>query len=268
VPEFDGAVERLVELLQRRNSGPSAVSEDDAALTQLLHRMSGILEVEEQRYERECSDPTVDQRDSFPIGRLLGLLHEQQNLEHFADTLIDCAVSVALGTPEETTALAATRFLVASAPWLASLRDEMRPDSLLEDRTLHRLIDWIKTAEVPKSSHASGLLGVALLDRDVADTVVRWGLAPVLLKRLRLLTTDAPNLLAAETQRLVGTDDPNAADPETGLPIRELLSREQRHTIGCLAALGDYQEVRCSLSQHGSRAGGRRRCLRAFAYAA
>lgn len=150
--------------------------------------------------------PYRDERAEFLIGNCIGELSQDGDfITHVRDSI-----------EAETNPL----LLAAYARLILALSPGVQPAptfySFENDDYLQKCNEWITQAPQPLRCFATGLLALGLLDRPIADAEVKENIPAMLLRRLRLIKT-------------------NALTPFEG---RELL-----YTIDCIANMGEYQEI-------------------------
>ena len=74
----------------------------------------------------------------------------------------------------------AARILIAVAP-------AIHPSIFAEESVRDKLVSFVKDSPPPLQNFATGVLAIALTERELADTIVRTGLASTLFSRLKRL---------------------------------------------------------------------------------
>ena len=115
-----------------------------------------------------------------------------------------------------------------------------------------RLLSWVaeEGARPPRFAFALGLLTVILVDREIADYMVRSSLAQTLLSRLR--TPPLSDFLFGGSEGKAKAAASLSFDPLPGMTHEELLGMEVRNTLSCLALMGEYQVSSSSSSSSSS----------------
>ncbi len=216
-------------------TGPEAsrpLLEECVALTD---RLAWSLEVAETDYATAPGRlPYVNQRQEHLVGTLLAVLMETD--ESPEEVLVGLLLSA-----DTAAQAAAARLLVASAPLYS---DKVPPPIfhvLREESTFERLTEWVAVTAAEEDAmdparrallvFATGLLAVLLLDRDVADYIVRSPVPTALLKRLHR----APQAFDGAEGEL-----PPFVQ---GLTAPEMARRNVLYGLSCMTAMGEYQEV-------------------------
>jgi len=99
--------------------------------------------------------------------------------------------------------VAAARILIMTAPLV-------HPSIFTEEGTREKLVAFVKDSTPIQQTYATGVLAMALTERDLADTIVRTGLASTLLARLRKLVDS----VHAESDTEQGKNNNNNNPPE------------------------------------------------------
>lgn len=203
----------------------------------LTDRLAWSLEVAEADYASAPGRlPYVNQRQEHLVGTLISVLIETDESPE--------EVMVGLLLSEDPAAqTAAARLLVASAPLYSDKAPPPIFHVLREESAFERLTAWAAVSAEEEEAmdptkktllvFATGLLAVLLLDRDVADYIVRSPVPAALLKRLHT----SPQFF----------DDADAQGPFPsflqGLTPQEMSRRAVLYGLSCLTAMGEYQEV-------------------------
>lgn len=218
-------------------TGPSASRPLLAECVSLAVRLAWSLEAAEAEYANTPGRlPYVNQRQEFLIGSLLSDLMDSDEVPE------EVVVGLLLSADLEAQT-AAARLLVASAPLYS---DKIPPPiyhALREESAFERLIEWVSVLPAEEGAadpcrqallaFATGLLAVLLLDRDVADYVVRTSVPTALLQHLHT----APQSFDGEGSQ--------ARLPAflRGLSPQEMSRRAVLYRLSCLTAMGEYQEI-------------------------
>lgn len=183
--------------------------------------------------------PYVNLRGDYLIGGLLAALSEG------GDEPLEEVLAGMLLNAEPEASCAAARLLLASAPFYSDKAPPAPFHILREESAFERLIGWVG-AEAPPATpaagalrvFATGLMAVLLLERDVADYMVRTPIPFVLLKRLHA----APFAFYDNDGDDAGGGGGVPASVK-GVTGPELARRGVQYGLACLTAMGEYQEM-------------------------
>ena len=221
-------------------TGPAASRPLLIECVALTDRLAWSLEVAEADYASAPGRlPYVNQRQEHLIGTLISVLTETDESPE--------EVVVGLLLSEDPAAqTAAARLLVASAPLYSDKAPPPIFHVLREESAFERLTAWVATSAEEEAAmdpikkallvFATGLLAVLLLDRDVADYIVRTPVPTALLKRLH---TAPQSFDGDEAEAAQGPLPPFLQ----GLTPQEMTRRAVLYRLSCLTAMGEYQEV-------------------------
>lgn len=273
--EANSQVREALSHINQLLAGNNTINGDDErkeALLELLEKTCEILEKEEEYYISVADDPFNDNRSSFPIGSLLAMCVESEDL-------LELLTNLCLSSDKELS-VAAIRLLLAIEPM--SKRSVLV--SITDPTLLKKLLEIATSSETPARKYAVGLLGVDCLCRDVADVVVQTNLPEVLIRRLRTGKVILEEIVDGENGRnetiqslsppasatvssISTASEANFVNPpknnseeikspdstkdsefqrvsqEAIEDLEELSDHERMLTLQCLGSIGDYQEV-------------------------
>ena len=229
-----------------------ALSDDIVPLryVQVLHEMATFIENLEIEYAESSSNRhgafDEDMRDDYRIGLILDSLN---NHDTFLDSVLGRLVGMERNTTEHQRNVLASSYRLLMA---CSVGPNATAVSFAaEDSVVDVLLTLVRESLPPVRCYAIGLLSVALLERKVADRVVRQQIPQLLLQNLVhsnvAETGHFPHVFARasssaseNTKKFYFNDLGEAVSP---LPFAKLQRLECNWTLQCLASMGEYQET-------------------------
>ena len=196
--------------------------DDGGPAADALLEAATLFEQEEIRFRLKCADAFSSDRKHFPIWDMLASLVRN---EHFLGHVF----SAFMQRRDAVLQAAAGRFLVSAGPGLSvlpTLQQSLFMELLTQDTMEERLFDLITAGNLPMVAWAEGLLAYALLDDHCADELVRRGLVPNFLRRLRGIVFEDSGICEAP-----GAKSVPAQDSGYELSGKALLNREKSFLV-------------------------------------
>jgi hypothetical protein len=232
---------------------------------QILHELATFIENLELEYVEKSGNRygpfDEDIRDDFRIGLVLNFLN---NHEIFLDSILGRLVGTEKNTtPEQFNILAGTyRLLIACSVGPNSSAVQIASENSVVDV----LLSLVKSSIPPVRCYAVGLLSISLLERKVADRVVRQQIPQLFLERLvnskvaehgyfpRIFSTKSTTPTTSSSKKAMELDllFDNLGEAVSSVSIAKLLLLESKWTLQCLASMGEYQETLASATHTGA----------------
>jgi hypothetical protein len=209
---------RLQALLDKYLHDP----DDGGPAADALLEAATMFEQEELRFRQKNADPFSSDRKHYPIWEMLATL---VRYEHFLGHVF----SAFMQRRDAVLQAAAGRFLVSAGPGLSvlpTLQQSLFMELLTQDTMEEKLFEMINSGSLPMVAWAEGLLAYALLDDHCADELVRRGLVPNFLRRLRGIVFEDASICEAP-----GAKSVPAQDNGYELSGKELLQREKSFLV-------------------------------------